>query len=430
MSSNSNRSQYHIPDNWEIKKFKDFIFFQEGPGLRTFQFTVDGMKVLNVTNILGDGFVDMTITDRFISLDEFNTKYKHFALELNDVVIASSGNTTGKIGVIKQKDLPAILNTSTIRFNNKLNCDLIDQDYLYYFLKSSYFQEQLLSYSSGSAQPNVGPTHIALMDIFYPDIDSQKKISRILKHLDSKIENNLSTNKTLEEIAQTLFKEWFVNFNYPNADGNFKHSEFGEIPKSWSINGIGEICYVQNGYAFKSKDFQEQGEVGIIKIKNINGNVVDIQNTDFVDVSVVSSLDKKFKIESGSLLIAMTGAEVGKIGLVPLTEKNLWLNQRVGMFQEKIAYGNLFMYLLLSTDTYQTAIQNSALGSAQPNISASAIESIRAIIPPAKLIEAFGKTVKPIFEKILDNLAENETLKTTRDSLLPKLMSGEIDVNG
>src|SRR5690606_28540957 len=180
--------------------------------------------------------------------------------------------------------------------------------------------------------------------------------------LDEKIDNNHRTNKTLEEIARTLFKEWFVNYNYPNADGNLKHSEFGEIPENWSINGIGEICYVQNGYAFKSKDFQEQGEVGIIKIKNINGNGVDIQNIDVVDASVVSSLDKKFKIESGSLLIAMTGAEVGKIGLVPLTEKNLWLNQRVGMFQEKIAYGNLFMYLLLSTDTYQTTIQNSALG--------------------------------------------------------------------
>src|SRR5690606_8823498 len=162
--------------------------------------------------------------------------------------------------------------------------------------------------------------------------------------------------------------------------------------------------------AFKSKDFQEQGEVGIIKIKNISGNVVDIQNTDFVDASVISSLDEKFKIDSGSLLIAMTGAEVGKIGLVPLTDKNLWLNQRVGIFKENIPFGNLYMYLLLSTDTYQSAIKNSALGSAQPNISASAIESIRAIIPPAELIESFGRIAQPMFKKILDNLAENETL--------------------
>jgi len=311
-------------------------------------------------------------------------------------------------------------------FYTILNRELIDPKFLFYKLTTFNYSEM----NVGTAVPSMTVQVLNELEITIPEKPIQERISFILSSIDDKIENNLSTNQTLEEIARTLFKEWFVNFNYPNADGNLKHSEFGEIPESWRINGIGEICYVQNGYAFKSKDFQELGEVGIIKIKNISGNVVDIQNTDFVDASVVSSLDKKFKIESGSLLIAMTGAEVGKIGLVPLTEKNLWLNQRVGMFQEKIAYGNLFMYLLLSTDTYQTAIQNSALGSAQPNISASAIESIRAIIPPAELIELFGRIVQPMFEKILDNLAENETLKTTRDSLLPKLMSGEIEVNG
>lgn len=347
-------------------------------------------------------------------------------LQSFDILINSTGvGTLGRVSQIQQVE-----NTITVDSHVTIvrPCDTVSPIFLGYLLKSNqHIIERLATGSTGQTElPREG---LVNLEFKIPvGIETQEKIGSILSSLDDKIENNLSTNQTLEEIARTLFKEWFVNFNYPNADGNLKHSEFGEIPESWSINGIGEICYVQNGYAFKSKDFQEQREVGIIKIKNISGNVVDIQNTDFVDASVVSSLDKKFKIESGSLLIAMTGAEVGKIGLVPLTEKNLWLNQRVGMFQEKIAYGNLFMYLLLSTDTYQTAIQNSALGSAQPNISASAIESIRAIIPPTQLIEAFGKTVKPMFEKILDNLAENETLKTTRDSLLPKLMSGEIEV--
>lgn len=353
---------------------------------------------------------------------QFTTDPKKFSQE-GDILFCVRGSTTGRMNWSNSK---YAIGRGLAAFRHKLGLDY------QHFLKGiiDLHLNDLLFQATGSTFPNVSSQQLKGLKVNVPNSHSQLRISEILSSFNSKIKNNLATNQTLEEIARTLFKEWFVNFNYPNADGNLKHSEFGEIPESWSINGIGEICYVQNGYAFKSKDFQEQGEVGIIKIKNISGNVVDIQNTDFVDSSVVSSLDKKFKIESGSLLIAMTGAEVGKIGLVPLTEKNLWLNQRVGMFQEKIAYGNLFMYLLLSTDTYQTAIQNSALGSAQPNISASAIESIRAIIPPAELIEAFGKTIKPMFEKILDNLAENETLKTTRDSLLPKLMSGEIEVNG
>lgn len=336
-------------------------------------------------------------------------------------LIISARGTIGAMAILKRD----------MAFNQ--SCYGIDateyssNDFLYYLIKQNLIE--LKSKANGAVFDTITRETFNHIEVSVPKIEAQNKIAFILSSLDEKIENNLNTNKTLEEIARTIFKEWFANFNFPNADGSRKHSDFGEIPSDWELLGIGEVCYVQNGYAFKSNDFKEEGEVGIIKIKNINGNVVDIEKTDFVDANVVERLDKKFKIESGSLLIAMTGAEVGKIGLVPLTEKNLWLNQRVGMFKEKIAYGNLFMYLLLSSDTYQTNIQNSALGSAQPNISASAIESIRAIIPRADLIEAFGKIVNPMFEKILDNLAENETLKITRDSLLPKLMSGEIDVN-
>lgn len=382
-----------------------------------------------------DVFNNYFLPESFDNLVNTTTKeIESCSVKKGDVFLTRTSETVHELGMssVALKDYPkATFNGFTKRLRLKNNLDVnIDLLFLGYYLRSSFIRNQIAQHSSLTTRASLNSTAINSLEIFLPDYAIQVKTGEILKTIDDKIENNLATNQTLVAITRTLFKEWFVNFNYPNADGNLKHSEFGEIPESWSINGIGKICYVQNGYAFKSKDFQEQGDVGIIKIKNINGNVVDIQNTDFVDVSVVSSLDKKFKIESGSLLIAMTGAEVGKIGLVPLTEKNLWLNQRVGMFQEKIAYGNLFMYLLLSTDTYQTAIQNSALGSAQPNISASAIESIRAIIPPAELIEAFGKTVKPMFEKILDNLAENETLKTTRDSLLPKLMSGELEVNG
>ena len=404
-------------------------------------------KLVEVTSKIGDGLHGTPIYDDFgeyyfvngsnlvngkILITESTKKvskveFEKHRKELNQrTILLSINGTIGNVALYNGEK--CVLGKSACYINVKED---FDKQFLKYVLINNLFQNFISTNASGTTIKNVNLGLVREFEFNAPAEDAlRKKIGFILSSIDDKIENNLATNQTLEEIARTLFKEWFVNFNYPNADGNLKHSEFGEIPESWSINGIGEICYVQNGYAFKSKDFQEQGEVGIIKIKNISGNVVDIQNTDFVDSSVVSSLDKKFKIESGSLLIAMTGAEVGKIGLVPLTEKNLWLNQRVGMFQEKIAYGNLFMYLLLSTDTYQTAIQNSALGSAQPNISASAIESIRAIIPPAELIEAFGKTIKPMFEKILDNLAENETLKTTRDSLLPKLMSGEIEVNG
>ncbi len=408
-------------NEWEIKVLGDLIEINKNSLSRNNPY--NEIEYYDTSSVTQNNFANPTV----LKIEDAPSRAKRLVKD-KDIIYSTVRPIQRHFGILRNPKPNTVVSTGFA----VITCKEIEPYFLYYYLSQNQIIELLNTIAEGSTTtfPAFNPSLFETFEILCPDINTQQKIAEILSTIDDKIENNLASNQTLEEIARTIFKEWFVNFNYPNAEGNLKHSEFGEIPESWSINGIGEICYVQNGYAFKSKDFQEQGVVGIIKIKNINGNVVDIKNTDFVDASVISSLDKKFKIESGSLLIAMTGAEVGKIGLVPLTEQNLWLNQRVGMFQEKTAYGNLFMYLLLSTDTYQTAIQNSALGSAQPNISASAIESIRAIIPPAELIETFGKTVKPMFEKILDNLAENETLINTRNSLLPKLMSGEIEING
>jgi type I restriction enzyme S subunit len=254
-----------------------------------------------------------------------------------DIFLTRTSETLHELGMssVALKDYPnATFNGFTKRLRLKDNVNLeIDLLFLGYYLRSSFVRNQIAQHASLTTRASLNSSAINSLEISLPEIQIQTKIGRILKSLDEKIENNLQTNQTLEEIARTIFKEWFVYFYYPNADGSRKHSEFGEIPNDWEIMGIGEVCYVQNGYAFKSNDFKEEGEVGIIKIKNINSNVVDIEKTDFVETNVVERLDKKFKIESGSLLIAMTGAEVGKIGLVPLTQKNLWLNQRVGMFK-------------------------------------------------------------------------------------------------
>ncbi|WPO77792.1 restriction endonuclease subunit S [Flavobacterium sp. KACC 22761] len=407
--------------NWQKTDLHSLAGWINGLAFKNIHFEENAKFPIIKINELKYGITNQTAFTNQI----FDNNYKVFK---GDLLFSWSGSPETSIDAFWYDLEDGYLNQHIFKVVPK---EYVTADFIYYLLK--YIKPEIIRIAKDKQTTGLG--HITQGDmknfiVSYPTITEQNKIVSYIKSIDEKIGNNLETNQTLEEIARTLFREWFINFNFPNTSGNLKQSEVGEIPESWCINSIGEICYVQNGYAFKSKDFQEQGEIGIIKIKNISGNVVDIQNTDFVDASVVSFLDNKFKIESGSLLIAMTGAEVGKIGLVPLTNKSLWLNQRVGMFKEKIACGNLFIYLLLSSETYQNTIQNSASGSAQPNISASAIESIRTIIPPAELIEAFGKTVKPMFEKILDNLAENEILKTTRDSLLPKLMSGEIEVNG
>ncbi|MEZ7821291.1 MAG: restriction endonuclease subunit S, partial [Patescibacteria group bacterium] len=191
---------------------------------------------------------------------------------------------------------------------------------------------------------------------------------------------------------------------------------------------IGDIIKLQNGYAFKSKDFQDFGIYGVLKIKNISNSIIDIFNTDFIDLTVANKTDEKFKILSGDILFGMTGAEIGKMGIVPKTDKNLWLNQRVGVLREKYLGAKYLAYLQLTSEFGFDYITNTATGSAQPNISASEIEQCPFVKLEIDEIENYSNEISPLFEKIIFNLGQIETLKNLRDTLLPKLLSGEVRV--
>jgi type I restriction enzyme S subunit len=205
-----------------------------------------------------------------------------------------------------------------------------------------------------------------------------------------------------------LFRQWFINDDRSGT--------------------ISEYIKVQGGYAFKSVDFKEKGGVGVVKIKNITMGNTDITNTDFVDENVVKNLDKRFKIKSGDFLIAMTGAEIGKIGIVEKTEKEIWVNQRVGKLEAKIPYGDLIGYLALKSREGQDHIINACVGSAQENISSLGIEEMSFATYDRKTTNELGKKIHPLFDKIIFNQSQIRTLTKLRDTLLPKLMNGEVRI--
>ena len=279
-------------------------------------------------------------------------------------------------------------------------------EFLFYYLKHS--KNDLLASESGTVFGSINKETLYNFPILLPPLPEQKAIAEVLSSIDDKIELLHRQNKTLEEMAMTLFRQWFIDANF---DGT-----------------ICQIVNVQGGYAFKSKDFKLNGNHSVIKIKNITNSIVNINDTEFIDESVVENLDTRFKISSGDVLIAMTGAEIGKLGIVPKTNKNLWLNQRVGLLREKYDGARFIAYLHLKSEFGYDYIINAASGSAQANISASDIENCPFVQLSEDEIKAYSKTITPFFEKIIFNLGQIQTLEKLRDTLLPKLMSGEIRV--
>ncbi len=354
-------------------------------------------------------------TDRSIS--EIGVKSnKPRIIPENSILVTCIGSDMGKIAINKDACLTNQQINSLIP-----NKEIANANFVFYSLKDKYQLLRTMA-TGGSTMPIINKSDFERIELEIPPIEEQRRIAEILSALDEKIELNLEMNRTLEKIAQATFKHWFVDFQFPGFDGELVDG----LPKGWKKAGIGEIISVQNGYAFKSSDFKAHGNNGVIKIKNISNNVVDIENMQFVDENIANIVAERFRISGGDLLIAMTGAEVGKVGIVPKTEKYLWLNQRVGSFKEKVEFAKWFVYLILSTNEYQNVLLNSAMGSAQPNISSSQIERVESTIPAENLIKQFGELVNPFFGRICENYFENQTLTQIRNGLLPKLMSGKI----
>jgi len=189
---------------WEVKKLPEICWFQEGPGLRNWQFTSAGMKVINVTN-LENGYLNLERTERHISLNEFSKMYKHFEIDSDDIVVASSGNSYGKVAQVRQKDLPLVMNTSVIRFKPINNTDYY---FLLTFLKSPIFKDQIDLLITGGAQPNFGPYHLKKIVVSVPkDSAEQTAIASIVRDMDVEIQTLEKKLAKYRQIKQGMMQE-------------------------------------------------------------------------------------------------------------------------------------------------------------------------------------------------------------------------------
>ena len=284
----------------------------------------------------------------------------------------------------------------------------VSKEYLYYVLADDEFFKYSMTTSKGTKMPRGDKTSIMNYPVKLPPLPTQQKIARILSSLDDKIELNNKINTNLEQQAGTLFKNWFVD----------KYEKEGTI---------GDYCAVKSGFAFKSAWWQDEG-TKVIRIGDIEQGCLNLETCAHVATDK-TEVAKDFIVQGGDLVIAMTGATIGKFSMIPKTQEPTLVNQRVGKFflgnnpLEKVP----FIYCTLKQEEVITEFINRGQGSAQPNISTGDILTIPCWIPSKNEIDNFNKTIQPMFETIISNQEENRKLSKVRDILLPKLMSGQID---
>lgn len=291
----------------------------------------------------------------------------------------------------------------------------INPEYLYYFLTNEGTKQYIRNIAVGATMPSINTKLLNEVPIKIPSLDYQRRIASILSSLDRKIELNNKINADLEEMAQAIFKNWFVDFE-PFKDGKFVDSELGMIPEGWKVGSPYEYVKVVYGAPYKSAKFNDNGEglplIRIRDLKDCNPQFYTpeiLPQTEYVNMGdIVAGMDAEF----------VPHIWKGNTGL---------LNQRVcKLMPQQTSISNLFVLYLMKPElefvqSYKTGTTVSHLGKAD-------IDKFVVVLPPLKVVEECSKILDSILQRIKNISAESRTLSLLRDTLLPRLMSGEIEV--
>lgn len=276
-----------------------------------------------------------------------------------------------------------------------------NNEYLYYLLKANI--SELISRESGTVYGSVNRNDISDFEVKVVDSDEkQRRIAGILSALDDKIELNRQTNATLEAIAQAIFKEWFVNFNYPGATGELVESELGLIPSGWRVGKFGNLVIINSGKGLKREEFIETG----YPVLGANGQL---------------GYTGKYLLDEEAVL---TG-RVGTLGTFQIVNEKVWISDNVLIMRPNEKENYYFSYFWIRSIDFS----NLNRGSTQPLVTKTDLLNLPLMIPDPYLLHLFDAFCRALFASIENNRKQTRTLAAIRDDLLPRFMNGEIEAN-
>lgn len=300
-----------------------------------------------------------------------------------------------------------------------------NNEYLYYLLKS--FNKYIVNQESGTVFGSINKKQIENLELPFPNDNEQKRISDLLSTLDNKIYLNTKITQTLEKIAQLIFKHWFIDFEFPNENGEpykssggkFKESEIGMIPVNWKLRSLDEIANYQNGLAMqKYRPENDEKSLPVVKIKELNKGF-----TDETSDRCRNDIDEKVIINDGDVIFSWSGTLLVKI----------WLGGKAGLNQHlfKVTskkYPKWFYYYWTKHHLPEFIRIAEDKTTTMGHIKRTHLKEAKVVLPDDSLLNKFTLTFEPLVEKIIQLGIEKRTLIYLRDSLLPKLMSGEIRI--
>lgn len=390
-----------------------------GSNIKTENFVEIGVPVIRGGNLIEGRFKD----ENFVYLTEYKADELRSANAFPGDLVFTHRGTLGQVGIIpKTAKFPRYVVSQS---QMKLSCDpeKIEPLFVYYFFRSPQGQYALLKNTSTTGVPAISSplTSLRQIEIPLPPLPTQLRIAEILGRLDDKIEVNRRINRTLEAMAQALFKHWFVDFG-PFQDGEFAESELGLIPEGWRAVPLPEAIAVN-----PSRPLAKGQVAPYLEMSNMPTN--SSRALDWYD----RPLNSGMKFINGDVLVARITPclEHGKTAFVDFLEDGQvgWGSTEYIVLRSKPPLPLEYSYLLARSEDFRSfAIQRMTGTSGRQRVSADSLNAYQVIVPSEEVGEQFGRITHRIFEMIGCFDEEIRTLTTTRDYLLPKLLSGEITV--
>lgn len=414
-----------LPLDWNVVKLGELVQIRGRigwKGLKKLEFGNNGVLIINGPEIV-DGKVDWSRCQRVPQwrYDES----PGISVKIGDILLTKDG-TIGKVAYVEDLPEPATLASGIflIRCGNQNN--LLDRSYLYQYFNSPMFKSLVVSRTEGSVIPHLYQRDIAELFIPVPPVSKQKAIAKILSDLDEKIELNNQMNKTLDEIAQAIFKRWFIDFEFPNENGEpykssggeMVYSELGLIPKGWEVRAISDVAKFLNGLPlqnYRPKD--GENSLPVIKIKEMRQGITEDSEKSTIHIP------KEFIVENGDVIFSWSGS----------LEVIIWshgigaLNQHLFKVTSE-SYPKWFYYLWLNyfLPEYKRVARDKA--TTMGHIQRHHLDDSLLPVPNQNLMEFMDRTLSPISNKMIETRNESEKLSKIRGLLLPKLMTGKIRV--
>lgn len=389
--------------NWKSYKLKNVANITTGFPFKGKDYSEKGIRVVRGENVT----IGNLRWDTIKCWDKDFDQFEKYSLVESDVVIGMDGSRVGKNRAqIKKQDLPLLLAQRVACVRAKKG---FSQDLLAYLIKSPQFENYVARVQTGTSIPHISQKQIEEFEVSLTDhLPTQKAIAEILSSLDDKIELNNQINQNLEALAQVIFKQWFVDFEFPNENGEpykssggeMVDSELGEIPKGWKINLFEDLVKVKYGKDHKKLNqgkYPVYGSGGIMR---------------FAD---------QYLYNKPSILIPRKGTLTNLF----LIDEPFWSVDT--MFYTEIQTNSHLHFLFHSIKQLDIASMN--VGSAVPSMTTKVLNQLRIVLPLLNLLLEFNSVCDSFFQTVQANKKQNQELSNLRDTLLPRLISGELEIN-